>query len=162
MSYEWQRFSEKCWDKVRYMRSPCNDIFFIQLYTGTLCILCMEEDFQYFEKYICIYIYWIFCDFIALRYQTWFISFDQDFHEYYEKAHILLIIIHIILVGLLLTLALFLHHTTTVRKDGQTPADPAQARGKRPASSRWYCSCYSCRGRSICRSGILLLGINYV
>ena len=95
------------------------------------------------------YIYWIFCDFIALRYQTWFISFDQDFHEYYEKAHILLIIIHIILVGLLLTLALFLHHTTTVRKDGQTPADPAQARGKRPASSRWCCSCYSCRGRSI-------------
>ena len=37
------------------MRSPCNDIFFIQLYTRTLCIFCMEEDFQYFEKYICIY-----------------------------------------------------------------------------------------------------------
>ena len=29
-------------------------IFFIQLYTGTLCILCMEEDFQYFET---IYVY---------------------------------------------------------------------------------------------------------
>ena len=54
LSYAWQRFSEKCWDKVRYMRSPCNDIF-IQLYTGTLCVLCMEEDFQDFEKYICIY-----------------------------------------------------------------------------------------------------------
>ena len=30
LSYAWQRFSEKCCDKVRYMRSPYNDIF-IQL-----------------------------------------------------------------------------------------------------------------------------------
>ena len=111
--------------------------FFIQLYTGTLCILCMEEDFQYFEKYIYMYIYVLnILRLHRIKISTWFISFDQDFHEYYEKAHILLIIIHIILVGLLLTLALFLHHTTTVRRDGQTPADPAQARGKRPASSR--------------------------
>ena len=59
-----------CMTKIfrKMLRSPCNDIF-IQLYTGTLCVLCMEEDFQYFEKYICIYIYWIFCDFIASSYQ---------------------------------------------------------------------------------------------
>ena len=95
----------------------------------------MEEDFQDFEKYICIYILNIL-RLHRIKISTWFISFDQDFHEYYEKAYILLIIIHIILVGLLLTLAFFFHHTTTVRKDGQTPADPAQARGKRPASSR--------------------------
>ena len=51
-------------------------------------------------------------------------------------TYIIVITIHIILRAVRLTLALFLHHTTTVRRDGQTPADPAQARGKRPASSR--------------------------
>ena len=70
-----------------------------------------------------------------IKISTWFISFDQDFHEYYEKAHILLIIIHIILVGLLLTLAFFFHHTTTDRKDEQDQAPDSQAIRKRSTVS---------------------------
>ena len=44
----------------------------------------------------------------------------------------LLFTLYIILRAVMLTLASFLHHTTTVRKDGQTQADPAQERGKHP------------------------------
>ena len=72
----------------------------------------MSEDFKDCEKYICIYILNIL-RLGRIKISAWFISFDQDFHEYYENAHILLIIIHIILVGLLLTLAFFFHRTTT-------------------------------------------------
>ena len=87
LSYAWQRFSEKRWDKVRYMRSPCNDIFYTVIHWNSVCIMHGRGLPIFWKVYM--YIYWIFCDFIALRYQTWFISFDQDFHEYYEKAHIL-------------------------------------------------------------------------
>ena len=87
------------------MRSPCNDIFYTVINWNSVYIMHGRGLPIFWKVYM--YIYWIFCDFIALRYQTWFISFYQDFHEYYEKAHILLIIINIILVGLLLTLAFF-------------------------------------------------------
>ena len=131
MSYEWQRFSEKRWDKVRYMRSPCNDIFYTVIHWNSVCIMHGRGLPIFWKVYM--YIYWIFCDFIALRYQTWFISFDQDFHEYYEKAHILLIIIHIILVGLLLTLAFFFHHTTSDRQDEPDQAPDSQEVRRRSA-----------------------------
>ena len=92
----------------------------------------MSEDFKDCEKYICIYILNIL-RLGCVKISAWFISFDQDFHEYYEYAHILLIIIHIILVGLLLTLAFFFHHTTTDRKDEQDQAPDSQAIRRRSA-----------------------------
>ena len=94
----------------------------------------MEEDFQDFEKYMYIYTE-LFCDLVALRYQLGSFLFDQDFHEYYEKAHILLIIIHIILVGFLLTLAFFFHHTTIDRQDEQDQAPNSRADRKRSVVS---------------------------
>ena len=83
----------------------------------------MSEDFKDCEKYI--YMYINILNILRLgrvKISAWFISFDQDFHEYYENAHILLIIIHIILVGLFLTLAFFFHHTTIYRQDEQDQA----------------------------------------
>ena len=83
LSYAWQRFSKKRWDKGRYMRSPCNDIFLYTVIHWDFVYIMHGRGLPIFWK-VYMYIYWIFCDFIALRYQTWFISFDQDFHEYYE------------------------------------------------------------------------------
>ena len=103
---------------------------FLYSYTLELCVYYAWKRTSKILKSIYVYILNIL-RLHRIKISTWFISFDQDFHEYYENAHILLIIIHIISVGLLFTLAFFFHHTTTDRKDEQDQA-PNQRIGNVP------------------------------
>ena len=73
LSYAYQRLSEKRWDKVRYMRSPCNDIYFYTVINWNSVYIMHGRGLPRFWK-VYIHIYWIFCDLVSLRYQTWFIS----------------------------------------------------------------------------------------
>ena len=117
---------------------------FLYSYKLELCVYYTCQRISKIVKsiYVYIYIYWIFGDLVALRYQLGSFLLDQDFHEYYENAHILLIIIHIISVGLLLTLDFFFHHTTTDRQDEQDQAPNLWADRKRSAvSCRRWCRC---------------------
>ena len=114
---------------------------FLYSYKLELCVYYAWKRTSKILKsiYIYIHIYWIFCDLVTLRYQLGSFLLNQDFLEYYENAHVLLIIIHIISVGLLLTLAFFFHHTTTDRQDEQDQAPNSRADRKRSAVScrRW-------------------------
>ena len=120
---------------------------FLYSYKLELCVYYTCQRISKIVKSIYVYIYWIFCDLVALRYQLGSILLDQDFHECYENAHILLFIIHIISVGLLLTLAFFFHHTTTDRHNELDQAPNSQAVRKR-STVFWKRWCRHSWGRS--------------